>query len=160
MSARNSAGPRALTRRRQEDVLWGAGCTTAVSMCPTRIPQRHSPSSFGARSSPPGPPREYMIALHIELGEISAEPGSEPRHNAPEALAWQRGIPAAVVQATLANIQGNRPPEGCRVTGRDGGGASGTKLRRRTLSRRLDLISCQLERVPNIDRRQIPRGSR
>jgi hypothetical protein len=49
-----------------------------------------------------------MLALHIELGDVAVEPGSESAASRLLLLARQRGIPEAIVQADLANMRARR----------------------------------------------------
>lgn len=61
-----------------------------------------------ARSSGRSPLREYMLALYIELGDVAAEPGSEPAMSRLQRLTRARGIDEEVIQDELARIRARR----------------------------------------------------
>jgi hypothetical protein len=52
--------------------------------------------------------QEYMLALNIELGEVAAQPGSEPARSRLQRIANARGIAEEAVEEDLARMRARR----------------------------------------------------
>ena len=67
----------------------------------TPIPESLWRVSFSRRSTR----LEYVLALHIELGDVAAEPGSEPARSRLRRIAHVRGIAEEAIQQDLAKMR-------------------------------------------------------
>lgn len=79
----------------------------ALRLDGTPIPEALWRAQSSGRS-PRLPRHEYMLALYIELGDVAAEPGSEPAMSRLQRLARVRGIAEEAIQDELARMRTRR----------------------------------------------------